>query len=135
MDKWLKIGVDLHGVIDRNDIIFKMLSVAVRLSGVKIYIISGPPKEDVEKELRSLNIFKSIHYDEVHTIVDYLRTQPVEMWKDEKNTWWTADENWWSAKSAICKKLGITLMIDNTDKYKPYFKGTGIKFILYDDMV
>lgn len=131
----IKIGVDLHGVIDRNIELFKILSVAVRLCGVKIYVISGPPSDDVEKELHSMYISKSIHYDEVCTIVDYLQTQPVDMWKDEKNTWWTQEENWWSAKAAICKELGITMMIDNTDKYKPYFKGTGIKFILYDDMV
>lgn len=141
----IRIGVDLHGVVDRNIYLFKCLSESLLFSnllndkgeeeGIKVYIISGPPKKEVIEELLSMGIYHGVHYTDVYTIVDFLQSQPdVKMWKDDKNTWWTDDESWWGAKAKICKQLGINIMIDNTDKYKSYFKGTGIKFIIYDDM-
>lgn len=143
-DVVIKIGVDLHGVIDSHVSMFKKLSFFIlsfnrmmRIAPeVELYIISGPPKEDVIKELEQYGIVEGSNYTDVYTIVDFLRTQPdVNMWKDEKGTWWTEEENWWGAKAKICKQLGINVMVDNTDKYKPYFKGTGIRFVLYEDMI
>ena len=135
MEEEIRIGVDLHGVIDRNIKLFKRMAYMRHFSNIKIYVISGPPTSDVEQQLESIGIHKDIHYDHIATIVDFLRSQKdIEMWKDDKDTWWTSDENWWSAKAKICQELGISLMIDNTDRYKSYFEGTGIKFVLYDDM-
>jgi len=101
------------------------------LGDVEIYVISGPPKIDVLKELNQLRIYQGVHYTDVYTIVDFLKEKDVEMWLDYKNTWWASDENWWGAKAKICEKLNIDLMIDNTNKYKPYFDKKNIKFIIY----
>jgi len=132
----IKVGVDLHGVIDANTSLFRYLSFILKQGDVKIYVISGPPTENVKKELEALNLVEGTHYDEIYTIVDFLQTQPdIEMWKDEKDTWWTDDENWWGSKAKICKILGIDVMIDNTDKYMSYFEGSGIKFILYTGII
>jgi len=129
----INIGVDLHGVIDSNIDLFETLSIAVRLHGCKIYIISGPPKEDVEKELENIRVYKDIHYDELFTIVNYLKSIKAKMWLGEKNTWWASDEDWWGAKAAICEHLKIDIMIDNTEMYKPYFKNIKTKFLLYTE--
>lgn len=130
----IKIGVDLHGVIDDNTDLFKSISSMLLFSNlcdVNIYIISGPPKTDVLKELNQLKIYKNVHYTEIYTIVDFLKEQDVEMWLDYKNTWWASDEDWWEAKAKICEKLDIDIMIDNTNRYKPYFDKRNIKFIVY----
>jgi hypothetical protein len=53
------------------------------------------------------------------------------MWQDANGDWWTSEENWWSSKAKICEKYNVTVMIDDTYKYKPYFENCTSKFILF----
>jgi len=134
IDTTIKIGVDLHGVIDDNVDLFKIISAMLLfgdLGNVEIYVISGPPKNEVLEELNKLRIYQGVHYTNIYTIVDFLKEQDVKMWLDYKNTWWASDKDWWRAKAKICEQLGIDLMIDDTKNYKKYFKETNIKFVLY----
>jgi len=132
----IRIGVDLHGVIDNNVVLFKALSEILLLNKevpIEIYVISGPPKEDVLIELDGLQLYKNINYTDIYTIVDFLKSKGVKMWLDHKNTWWASDEDWWGAKAKICDQLCIDVMIDNTDRYKQYFNNISTKFVIYKD--
>jgi len=134
IEREIRIGVDLHGVIDDNVDLFKIISAMLLfgdIGNVKIYVISGPPKNEVLEELNKLRIYQGVHYTDVYTIVDFLKEQDVKMWLDYKNTWWASDKDWWGAKAKISEQLDIDLMIDNTKNYKKYFKEINIKFVLY----
>lgn len=104
--------------------------VAFRKHG-EVWVISGPPKAEVEDELKILDYEKGVHYDHVRSVVDFLKSTGCEMWQDEKQTWWASDVDWWSAKARICAKYGIELMVDDQERYAPYFKETDTRFHLW----
>jgi len=99
---------------------------------IEIWVVSGPPADEVKAELTELGYVKGEHYDHVDSVADYLKDTGVEMWQDEKQTWWASEGNWWSAKAAICAMRRIELLADDKKEYAPYFKGTQCKFHLWE---
>ena len=96
-----------------------------------ICIISGPPKEDIKSELEKLKLHQGYHFHEIYSVVDHLKEKGVEMWQDERGRWWTHDEEWWKAKAEICKKYDVDIMVDDKEEWRPHFKDTKTKFLLY----
>jgi hypothetical protein len=112
----IKIGIDLHGVIDTNPDFFKsMLTLFRTVFGAEIWIVSGPPIKEIEEELEELGIERHAHYDHIASIVDYL--SPSIKWQDEKGHWWTDEDTWWLSKSRICLKHSINVLIDDHKEY------------------
>lgn len=97
----------------------------------EVWVISGPPLPEVEEELSSLDYVQGVHYDNVVSVVDFLKSIQVDMWLDEKNTWWASEHEWWSSKAKICEKYGIEAMIDDQERYGRYFKNIKTKFHLW----
>jgi len=130
----MKLGIDLHGVIDSSPGLFKAVLFGLSMSGkVKIYIVSGPPKTEIINELENLGIEEDLHYDEVHSVVDSLKESGVEMWQDKNGRWWTNEEDWCASKSRICDKLHLDAMIDDKEMYKADFENIPTKFVLYEE--
>jgi hypothetical protein len=130
------IGVGLHAVLDKDTEYFKKIMSYVILSNNQVFVISGPPTEELKAELNKLGFIQGHHYTEAISIVDYLKSQNIEMWQDDKGSWWSDEESWWSSKAKICEERSILYMIDNTAKYKPYFDKIGkTGFILWKDMM
>lgn len=125
------LGIDLHGVIDSDIESFKSMLECQPNIGDKLYIISGPPKVDIERELNEYGLYRDIHFDEVFSVVDFLKETNVKMWLDKNGRWWASEEDWWSSKAKICEKYNVDTMIDNEKKYQQYFKEKKIEFILY----
>jgi hypothetical protein len=141
-----KIGFDVHGVLNPydnqlesmldSDWFIKGLKGArsffvsfmqealkdIRSKDIEVWIISGPPSDEVLAELNDLGYVQGTHYDYLETVVDYLKLKNVKMWKDEKQTWWASDEDWWSAKAAMCGIYKIDVMVDDKERYQPYFE-------------
>jgi hypothetical protein len=127
-----RIGIDLHGVIDSDLEFFKdLLETVYNRTFITIFIISGPPTDQIRTELDKFGLKEGRHYHHVASVVDFLKARQVHMWKDHKDTWWASDEDWWGAKAAICKKLNVDVMIDDKEGYKEYFKKIKTKFVLY----
>ena len=126
------IGIDLHGVIDSDIERFKLMLTGLLASLIiEIYIISGPSKVDIEKELNDHGLYRDIHFDAVFSVVDFLKGKGVKMWLDKKGTWWANDEDWWSSKAEICEKHKVDIMIDDKERCRQYFKNKKTKFLLY----
>jgi len=123
------LGIDLHGVIDSDIKNFKPL---LEIFWNKVYIISGPPKADIEKELNKHGLYQGLHFNKVFSVVDFLKEKSgVNMWTDEQGRWWASEEDWWSSKAAICEKHGVDIMIDDKEKFGRHFKDKKTKFLLY----
>jgi len=128
-----RIGVDLHGVIDHNVPLFKELMSNFIQLGKEVWVISGPPKDEIEAELAKHEVKKGEHYHLISSNVDYLREQGIRMWLDDKKTWWCDDEPWWASKGNICKENGITILIDDQIKYNTGMPKDGsIRLLIYD---
>jgi len=124
------IGIDLHGVIDKDLEFFKII-LGIMMKSSVVYIISGPPMKDLVEELEFLGIKQGYHFNGVLSIVDFLKAIDVKMWQDKNGRWWANEEEWWSSKAKICQGIGVDVMIDDKEEYNKYFDGTGVKFILY----
>lgn len=127
----MKIGLDLHGVIDDDPDMFKKVMTLMHLQDREVYIVSGPPKEDIIAELNELGFEKGVHYEEVYSIVDFLKESGVRMWQDERGRWWSNDEDWLSSKAKICDSLSLEYMLDDKEMYRPAFDSIKTKFVLY----
>jgi hypothetical protein len=134
----MKIGVDLHGVIDNDPEWFHRFlgNLLVECGRWKdraftVCIVSGPPKEDILRELKKHGFLPGMDFDEVYSVVDHLKEKGVEMWQDERRRWWTHDKIWWKAKAEICEKQNIDIMIDDKKEWGAHFKNIKTKFLLY----
>ena len=127
------IGVDLHGVIDSKPEYFKGILPAIRAFGDLVYVISGPPTDDIRSELGKCGLYQGMHYDDIFSVVDHLKEKGIKMWQDERERWWTYDEEWWKAKAEICEKHNVDLLIDDKIEWAAHFKNINAKtkFLLY----
>lgn len=126
------IAVDLHGVADSFPDLLKPLMYLLRESGNMIMVLSGPPKDQIIDKLTKLGYEAGTHYDRVESVVDFLKNEGVNMWQDEKDEWWSSDEEWWASKAAMCERFGVDILIDDSERYRPYFENSKTKFVLID---
>ena len=131
----MRIGVDLHGVLDKNPEMSRLILKALMDAGHAIFVISGPPSFEIIKSLKDLGLKLQTHYTSWFSIVDFLQRRNVEMWKDDKDTWWANDKDWWSSKAEMAKILELDVMIDNSEEYAEYFEDIDTKFFLFTDKV
>ena len=128
----MKIALDLHGTIDDSPKKFLEKARTWISKGHYVYVLSGPPKEKIKEELDALGF---IHYHEIISVVDYLKSIGTNMWQDPNgkrpDDWWCSEEDWWPAKAKICKEFKIDLAIDNEYRYRKYFEDIETLFAYY----
>ena len=104
----MNIAFDIHGTLDKYEKLRSFIWILSRFqhitNNIRVYIISGAPKEQLNKECDELSLPKKI---KIISVVDYLKEKDVEMWQDKDGNWWTFTEEWWSSKGEICKKYKI----------------------------
>lgn len=112
----MKIGIDIHGVINIYPEIFQNLTHTWLAKGHEIHIITGKEWKLAELELLPRNISFTHHF----SIVDFHRETGTKM--NQKSTgWWMDDETWNASKGLYCKSQGISIHFDNELQYAPYF--------------
>lgn len=126
----VKIGIDLHGVMDKYPDLLRPLCEAVVAQGVEVHVLTGPPAKKAIEELSRAGYSKTVHYTHLHSVVDYLKESRTFMWQDGDGNWWASEDDWWASKAEICQDIGISVMIDNSQEYEPYFKKKKTVFIL-----
>jgi hypothetical protein len=119
----MKIAIDLHGVLEKYPAQFRSIFGVLKSLGAKIGVLSGPPREQIEYELRKLGFFPITDYfNFIESIVDFLQKDlDVKMWQDEKGNWWCDDGDWWSSKGRICLEKSIDVLIDDRTEYFEFF--------------
>ncbi len=126
-----KVAYDLHGTIDVEPDRFKALFEKLRKDGNEVWIISGPPTEQVIGELHDLGFEKGKHYDEAVGVVSYLLGLGLEPTKVEDGNYWFEHKAWWSSKAQICAENEIILLVDNETKYAEHFLFYPVGFTLF----
>ena len=113
-----RIAFDIHGALDDDKDLMLRRILKWAAKEKKAFIISGPPKDLINKELNNLNIDCS--NITVISVVDWLKKSGVYMWQDEKGDWWCSEEEWWASKGMICREYRIDLIFDDSYRYKKY---------------
>lgn len=120
-----KIGVDFHGVINTNTHFFREFNGLAMASGYEIHIVSGGPKEVIEKFLA----LHKIQYTALWCIFDYFDAKnEVEFLPD--GSFHVDDIAWDSAKGEYCRRNKISVHIDDSPVYGEYFT---TPYCLYDE--
>jgi hypothetical protein len=125
----MKLGLDLHGVIDAKPAVFAVLTKLLVEAGHEVHILTGPPVND---ELRSQLDSFGVVWTHLFSIVDQLKSEGVHMWQDEKGHWWSEKYFWDKAKGEYCAKHQIDLHFDDSDQYNYFFTTPYARFFSRD---
>ena len=120
MDK-LKLGIDIHGVIDQNPI-FEQLA---RSGLFEVHIVTG-----IKEELDDVVDFP---YDKWFSIHQECENRGVAIQYDDKSRPWVDPEIWDRMKAEYCEKEGIHIMIDDSPSYGQYFEGLSTAYLRYEN--
>ena len=123
----LNIGLDYHGVINKNFSYFSKFCAEARYRGHKIFIITGGPQPKIRQQLQNNNI----SYDFIFAISDYY--QALGQTKQISDGSFIVPEHLWNmAKGEFCRKNNINFHIDDNLKYSQWFT---TPFCLYKNNV
>jgi hypothetical protein len=124
----IKIGLDIHGVIDSNINFFKILTKLLVDNGHEVHIITGAK---IENELPFLKE-NTISYTHLFSITDYHIEKGTEITWDEKNNPHLETYAWDKAKAEYCKKENIDIHFDDSDIYNYFFKTPYARYFAKD---
>lgn len=111
-----KIGIDFHGVLNTNPLFFQKFCDMAISKNIEIHIISGGPRETIEK----FSVIHQIKYSKLWCIFDHFEAKnEVEFLPD--GSFHVEDELWNSAKAEYCRKNEISVQIDDSIIYGRYF--------------
>lgn len=114
----MKIGFDIHGVIDAYPELFEQLSRKLKAEGHEIYIITGEPKETAEPTV----IEAGVIYDHFFSIVDYhIQQKTSSLRQDDKGHYWVDRNVWLATKGDIAKQVQLDVHFDDQLEYFEYF--------------
>jgi hypothetical protein len=119
----IKLGIDVHGVIDAMPEFFAFMTDAFVKNGGEVHIITGGSwTEEMKSEIESYGI----KYTHVFSVYDFLvksdsvTTGEIEF-PDGTIQSKFRDEDWDVVKANYCRDNGITLHLDDTMSYNEFF--------------
>ena len=113
----MKLGLDVHGVIDKEPMMFSIVSNFLVNYNHEVHIITGSEITDkLKKQLQDFNI----RYTHLFSIVSYHKSIGTLI-RYEDNGPWIDEEVWNKTKAEYCKSVGINLHIDDSEIYGRYF--------------
>jgi hypothetical protein len=132
----MKLGLDIHGVIDSNPGIFSFLSKIVIESEGEVHIITGGTWNE---DLKNLVEESGIVYTHSFSVYDHLKSIGAEKMGRIKFPDGTTQKKfdndlWDSIKGEYCQKNKIDLHIDDTEIYSKYFTTPFLLFKSGDDL-
>ncbi len=114
----MKLGIDVHGVIDRHPIVFSNMANAVIGGGGEVHVITGAPETDeIKDHLSDLGI----PWTEFFSITDQLLFEEYIPTYSETGGMWFPDDIWNPMKGHYCSLHNIDLHFDDTAEYGQYF--------------
>jgi len=134
----LTYGIDIHGTLadkqpdgsQEPSTLFPLLKPLMKAwveQGEMVYILSGPTREVIKAELEALGLERGVHYNEVISVVDYLRfVAEVSMEERSPGHWWTlpGDEHLWDeAKGKLAELHNIDIVVDDQIEYEAGMPG------------
>lgn len=114
--KHLKIGMDFHGVINRDPAYFKRLADELIRRGHEVHVITGGPCNVIAAFLKQINF----PYTQAFAILDHYEGLGIVEHRAD-GSFHVDDELWDSAKAQYCLAQKIDLHIDDSMEYLRYF--------------
>ena len=114
----MKVGLDIHGVVDRYPELFSKLSEKWVGRGWEVHIVTGQEWEKAEPTVAKAFIQHTHHF----SIVDHHRKLGTPMYqRTDKEGWWMDRELWARSKGDYAASVGLDLHFDDYIGYAQYF--------------
>lgn len=113
----MKLGLDLHGVIDADPVSFARLSRDVIAARGEVHVITG--SLDTPKLHEQLKGY-GLSYTHIFSIASHYEALK-KVWYDDCGNPWTEASLWDRAKAEYCAREKIDLHIDDSEFYGQYF--------------
>ena len=128
--KKIKVGIDVHGVIDQNPDFFAKLCKTLIAEGHEVHIVTG--REICKELIQPLKEF-GITFTKIFSITTYHKQIGTYIkYKDGDLTQpLIAPPKWDRTKADYCKREGIDIHIDDLVVYGNYFEDIDTQFVLY----
>jgi len=132
----IRLGLDLHGVIDVDPKFFVDLSDRLLLKGHEVHIITGrEDSEDLHNELKEcgMETVTGRVYHSILSITTYQKAlgTPVTYLDNRKSQPIMEPSIWNPTKATLCASAGIHIMIDDSTLYEPFFRDIKTQYITY----
>lgn len=136
----IRLGLDLHGVIDVDPKFFSALARQMLDRGHEVYIVTG--REDTEElwhELCEAGMAGVHHkyYNGILSITSFRKEQgvPVSYLEGRKSQPMMDPKVWNPTKAVLCASAGIDIMIDDSTLYEPFFRDIKTQYIIFTPAV
>ena len=118
----MKIGLDIHGVIDAYPQLFSKLSNMWVGKGYEVHIVTGQEWEGVVGKVEEAKISYTHHF----SIVDYHKSIATKMWDNDPRGkgWWMEGDIWTRSKGDYASRVDLDLHFDDSKSYAKYFPET-----------
>ena len=128
--KKIRIGLDIHGVIDKYLDIFVPLTHKW-IKKHEIYIITGQEWDKVSYIIYENDIAFTDHF----SIVDYHKTIGTKIWDNDMRGlgYWMDKSEWIKSKGMYATSIGLNIHFDDTPEYFDYFPKTCKTILVADD--
>ena len=126
----VKVGLDVHGVIDTDPHFFAHLSYMLRAEGHEVHIVTGRELcDELFDKLKRYNV----GYTQIFSITSYHKEIGTYMtYKNDDPTQPMLDSvEWNKTKADYAGKVGLHYHIDDCAVYGQHFKDIATAFILY----
>jgi hypothetical protein len=127
----MRLGLDIHGVIDTAPKFFSLITKLLVDNGHEVFVITG--SHISESLINELNGY-GIQYGKLLSVSDYNVENGVSVSYDENGNPWFTDEIWNKTKGVLCEKYDIDFHIDDSNVYGDYFSTPYTKINITSDM-
>ena len=136
----IRLGLDLHGVIDVAPKTISFMSRQMRHRGHEVYIVTGREvTEELNDELQACGMKWPYGqaYDGILSITTYQKDMgtPITYLNDDKTQPMMDPQIWNASKAMLCASAKIDIMIDDSTLYEPYFRDIKTQYIIYTPAV
>jgi len=130
----MRIGLDVHGVIDKYPHVFAPLTQVLKRQGHEIIIITG---RELCTELFDKLDTMGVVYNDVFSITSYHKKIGTHVtYKDDDVTQpLIAPPKWDRTKADFCKEAGVDIHFDDSIVYGKYFGDINTQYILVNEAV
>ena len=119
LQRKLKVGLDIHGVIDAHPVFFSKLTQSLIEKGHQVYIITGARiTDDLIWKLTELGIV----WSSLYSITDYNINRGERVHFADPSNPWMDSTTWDSTKAKICYDLKVDIHVDDTLRYGEWFE-------------
>lgn len=126
----IKIGFDVHGVIDADPSFFCHLGWEIKKKGGEVHIITGKSWSKVVDDILTKFSKRTIWWTHYFSIDDYLgQVKRLPFIIDAKGGRHYDEGEWNRAKAEYCLIHQIDLHVDDHPEYLQYFKTPSIRYI------